>query len=387
MIERTIKEKIISLAAQFPVVSLTGVRQSGKSTLLKNCFPDYTYVSLEDIDIQKFAIDDPRGFLLNFGRHLIIDEAQLAPALFSYIKTDIDNVNEAGMYLLSGSQNFLLMENVSQSLAGRTAVLDMSPLSIEELKRNGTLPVTLNDMLFTGGYPRIYDKLIAPADYFPSYIRTYVERDVRQLRNIGNRQQFMKFIRLCAGRVGQLFNITSFANEADLSLPTLRAWISVLETCGVVFLLQPYHKNFNKRIVKSPKLYFCDTGLLSSLLGIRDVVQVETHYMRGEIFENLIVSELRKKYTNRGIEPYIYFWRDSNGNEVDIIEEDNGKLNAYEIKSSATLRHDFFKGIDNFAKVAGDLINERAVVYGGDDDFAHTAGSFISWRNWGCRLR
>lgn len=382
MIERTIREKILSQAGVFPVVTLTGVRQSGKSTLLRNCFPDHKYVSLEDPDIRMMAETDPRGFLLNFGFPLIIDEAQYVPALFSYIQTTVDERNVSGMYILSGSQNFLLMEGISQSLAGRAAVLRMAPLSIAELKAAGLLDGNLNRMMFTGGYPRIYDKDIPPADYFPSYLQTYVERDVMLLKNIGKRAQFQKFLRLCAARAGQLLNVTALANEADVSVPTLQSWLSILETCDVVFLLQPYHKNFNKRLVKAPKLYFYDTGLLSSLLGIKSVEQMETHFMRGEIFENLVVSECLKSRLAAGEEPVLYFWRDSNGNEVDLLVEDGNGLKAYEVKSSATLKPEFFKGLKLFERIAGGLVEESAVVYGGNADYNTGHGRFISWTNW-----
>lgn len=382
MIERTIKEKLLSLAKKFPVITLTGVRQSGKSTLLKNCFPECKYVSLEDPDIRVVAQGDPRGFLQNYGYPLIIDEVQNVPQLFSYIQTIVDEKDEVGMYFLSGSQNFLLMESVSQSLAGRAAVLKMTPFSTSELKQAGLLGVNLNEYLYTGGYPRIYDRQIKPVDYFPSYIQTYIERDARQLRNIGNHTQFNKFLRLCAGRAGQLLNISSLATEAELSIQTVNAWLSVLETSNVVFQLHPYHKNFNKRLVKSSKLYFYDTGLLCSLLGLQSAEQLEIHYLRGEIFENMIVAECMKRYLVNGFEPQLYFWRDSNGNEVDLLAEEGTKLYAYEIKSAATLRLDFFKNLKLFEQVSEGMVTKSAVVYGGATDFSVEQGSFISWQNW-----
>lgn len=386
MIERTIRERILTLSSMFPVVTLTGVRQSGKSTLLKTSFPNHKYVSLEDPDIRMMAESDPRGFLLNFGYPLVIDEVQNVPALFSYIQTIVDEHNETGMYILSGSQNFLLMESVSQSLAGRAAVLRMMPFSIAELKNAGLLPENPNEMMFTGGYPRIYDKGIPPADYFPSYLQTYVERDVMLLKNIGKRMQFNKFLRLCAARAGQLLNLTALANEADVSVPTVQAWLSVLETSNVVFLLQPYHKNFNKRLVKSPKLYFYDTGLLSALLGLKSADQMEMHFMRGEIFENMVVSECMKSFFAKGIEPQLYFWRDSNGNEVDLLVEDSGGLYAYEVKSSATLKPDFFRGLKSFEKLADGVLAGCAVIYGGGADYRTGYGRFVSWKNW-CDLK
>ncbi len=296
MVTRNIINKIRQIATKFPVVALTGTRQCGKSTLLKNCFPDYRFISLEDLDVRQYALSDPRGFLSNFGDHLIIDEAQYAPQLFSYIQTKVDDKNESGMYILSGSHNFLLMENISQSLAGRCAILTLAPFSISEMKAASLLPDDLNTWLYKGGYPRIYDKDIDPTDFFPNYLRTYIERDVRLLRNIGDVTLFAKFLKMCAARVGQLLNISSLANECGISAETANSWISVLETSYVAFMLRPYHKNFNKRLVKSPKMYFYDSGLVCSLLEIADANQLSTHYLRGEIFENMIVSETFKRF-------------------------------------------------------------------------------------------
>ncbi len=370
------------MASKFPVLTLTGTRQCGKSTLLKNKFEGYKYVSLEDVDIREFAINDPRGFLNNFGDHLIIDEAQYAPKLFSYIQTAVDSKNESGMYILSGSHNFLLLESVSQSLAGRTAVMKLTPFSIRELKEASMLPGNLNEWMFTGGFPRIYDKGIHPSDYYPSYIQTYLERDVRLIKNIGDLTRFMRFMKLCAARVGQLLNVSSLANECEISVPTLYSWLSILETSYVVFLLRPYYKNFNKRLVKSPKLYFYDTGLACSLLGLNSAEQISTHYLRGEMFENMVVSECVKSFYSQGKEANIYFWRDSNGNEVDLLVEEGVNLSAYEIKSAATLRSDFFDGLDAFSKLSGTPKDASAVVFGGDADFQTSDGRFISWRNW-----
>ena len=382
MVERNIIDKIKYLMTKYPVVTLTGTRQCGKSTLLKNGFPTMRYVSLEDPDLREFALDDARGFLNNFGTPLIIDEAQYAPKLFSYIQTHIDSENQTGMYILSGSHNFLLMENISQSLAGRTAVLKMAPFSIPELTNANLLP-QLNDWLFTGGFPRIYDKQIEPIDFFPSYFQTYIERDVRMLRNINDLSHFVRFVKLCAARIGQLLNINALANECEVSVQTVNSWLSVLETSYVIYLLKPYHNNFNKRLVKSPKLYFCDTGLAASLLGMENVKQMETHYMRGELFENMVIMEIIKQEYAQGREPNISFWRDSNQNEVDLLVEHGLDLQAYEIKSSATMKTDYFKSLNKFATLAQLPTESLHVVYGGDINYLTSFGDLISWKNLG----
>ena len=381
MIERTIEEKLRQMTTKFPVVTLTGTRQCGKSTLLKQRFNEFKYISLEDLDRRQFAIDDPRGFLMNFGTPLIIDEAQYAPDLFSYIQTRVDEKNEAGMYILSGSHNFLLMERISQSLAGRTAVLKMAPLSIKELRQASLLPENLNDWLITGGYPRIYDKEIAPVDFFPNYVQTYLERDVRLLRNISDMSQFVRFLKLCAGRVAQLLNIASLASECGISVPTANAWLSILETSYTIFLLKPYYRNFNKRLIKSPKLYFFDTGLAASLLGLEEPRQMETHYLRGELFENMVISEFMKQAYAQGREPNLYFWRDSNNEEVDLLSEQGTTLECYEIKSAATMHSDHLSSLKTFAKQAQLDTNRLHVVYGGEQDIQTSNGNYISWKN------
>ena len=381
MIERSIEEKLRQMTSKFPVVTLTGTRQCGKSTLLRQRFNEFKYISLEDIDHRQFALEDPRGFLMNFGSPLVIDEAQYAPDLFSYIQTRVDEKNEAGMYILSGSHNFLLMERISQSLAGRTAVMKMAPLSVRELSHASLLPESLNDWLVTGGYPRIYDTGIEPADFFPNYVQTYLERDVRLLRNIGDMSQFVRFLKLCAGRVAQLLNVASLATECGISVPTANAWLSILETSYTIFLLKPYYKNFNKRLVKSPKLYFCDTGLAASLLGLENSQQMETHYLRGELFENMVIAEFVKQAYAEGREPNLYFWRDSNNDEVDLLCERGGNLECYEIKSAATMHTDHFSSLKTFAKHAQLDTNRLHVVYGGVQDIQTSNGDYISWEN------
>ncbi len=381
MIKRDIENKIRFFTEKFPVITLTGTRQCGKSTLLRHSFPNYRYVSLEDVDMRQIALDDPRGFLTEYNEKTIIDEAQYAPELFSYIQTKVDATEKTGTYILSGSHNFLLMESISQSLAGRTAVLKLTPFSVHELSEAEKLPKKLNQWLFTGGFPRIYDKDIHPTDFFPSYIQTYIERDVRTIKNITDVSTFVRFLKLCAARIGQLLNISSLANECGISTPTAQSWLSVLETSYVIYFLRPYYKNFNKRLVKSPKLYFYDTGLVSSLLGLETDEQLSTHYLRGEIFENMVITEHLKQCYNEGKEPNFYFWRDSNQNEVDLLIEKGSNLHAVEIKASATLKTDFFRGLRYFQSFSGIADDALSVIYGGDADFLTSYGKFISWRN------
>lgn len=381
MIDRTIREKLLFLSTKFPVVSLTGIRQCGKSTLLRGCFPQYRYVSLEDLDMRHFAQEDPRGFLRNFPDKTIIDEAQYAPGLFSYIQTWVDEADGTGMYILSGSHNFLLMQNISQSLAGRCAVLRLAPFSVRELQAARMLPATLEESVFTGGFPRIYDKSIGPADYFPSYIQTYVERDVRLLRNIGDQSVFVRFLKLCAARVGQLLNVQSLAAESGISVPTVKSWLSILETSHVIFLLRPYYRNYNKRLVKTPKLYFIDTGLVASLVGLTDASQLALHYLRGTLFENFVVADVMKGFLARGEEPQMYFWRDSTQLEVDLLTESGEGLCAYEVKISSTMNASHFDGIRRFREIVGPACVGASVIYGGDRSLSTSGGKYVSWRD------
>ena len=381
MIERTLHKKLSELTQKYPIVTLTGPRQSGKSTLLRHAFPNYKYVSLEDPDMRLFATDDPRGFLKTYPDKTIIDEAQRVPALFSYIQTHTDKEGREGIYLLAGSHNFLLMENINQSLAGRTAILKLLPFSHAEMKESEILPRTVDDEIFNGGYPRLYDKDIAPSDYYPFYIQTYVERDVRLMKNIGDLSKFIRFIKLCAGRIGQLLNLSSLANECGVAVSTISTWISVLEASYICYLLKPDHNNYAKRLVKTPKLYFYDTGLACSLLDIRTAEQVSTHFLRGGLFENLVINEFVKQAYNKGEEPNLTFWRDSTGNEVDLLQYIDGKPYAYEIKSGATYSPDFFKGIAKWAKLSGANPEQCFAIYNGEKNMKTSAGEIIKWYN------
>ena len=368
------------MSKKYPVVTLTGPRQSGKSTLLKASFPDYEYISLEDLDIRFFAQSDPRGFIATYPDKVIIDEVQQVPEFFSYIQTHVDKTSKEGMYLLAGSHNFLLMQSIGQSLAGRTAVLKLLPFSHREMKQGNILPLNIDEEIFKGAYPRLYDKDIYPTDFYPYYIQTYVERDVRQIKNIEDLSKFIRFIRLCAGRIGQLLNMSSLANDCGVAVSTVQGWISVLEASYIIYLLKPDFNNFSKRLIKSPKLYFYDTGLACSLLEIKNSTQVSSHFLRGGLFENLVINEFIKTELNKGNEPQISFWRDKTGNEIDLLTTANDKQNAYEIKSGATFSQDFFYGISYWANLSGVDMEQCNVIYAGDKKLKTSQGKVIPWQ-------
>lgn len=379
MINRDIADKIKQLSEKFPIVTVTGPRQSGKSTLLKHIFSDWRYVSLENPDMRSFASEDPNGFIKTFDNHVIIDEAERVPSLFSYLQTHIDDINETGMYMLAGSRNFHLMAAIDQSLAGRTAIMKLLPLSRHELHEAGELPNTINEQIFKGFYPRIYDKDIAPTDYYPSYIATYVERDVRAMLNIGDLGRFTRFIRLCAGRIGQLLNKSNLATEAGVTIPTVESWLSVLEASYILYRLEPNFNNYNKRIVKTPKLYFYDTGLACSLLGITSSEQLDVHFLRGGLFENMVVNQFIKDGLNRGIMPDLTFWRDSSGTEVDLVETNGLEQHGYEIKSGNTFTASFFDGLRKWGELSHTPESRRTVIYCGSNDLQTSNGRVVAF--------
>lgn len=379
MITRDLSNKLIDLFKKYSVITVTGPRQSGKSTLLQVTFPDYKYVSLEDPDMRLFAEKDPKGFLLTYPDKTIIDEVQRVPQLFSYLQTHIDRENRPGMYLLAGSHNFLLMESINQSLAGRTAILRLLPFSHTEMKNANILHKNVDEEIFYGSYPRLYDKGIEPNDFYPYYIQTYVERDVRLIQNIGDLSKFVRFIKLCAGRIGQLLNISSLANECGVTTTTLSSWLSVLEASYICYLLKPDYNNFAKRLVKTPKLYFYDTGLACSLLDITSANQVSTHFLRGGLFENLVINEFIKNSYNTGNQPNLTFWRDNTGNEIDLLKYSDSKVYAYEIKSGSTFSSDYFKGITKWAKLSGTPTEQCNVIYTGEHNMTTSNGNLISW--------
>ena len=378
MIPRETAAIIIKLRKQFPVITLTGPRQSGKTTLLRSIYNDIPYVSLEDIDIRNTAINDPRGFLNNFPKGAVLDEVQRTPELFSYIQGIVDE-NKEIHFVLSGSQNFLLLENISQSLAGRAAILKLLPFSMSELQNEGLIPDSYEQLIFKGMYPGIYDRDIEPGFFYPSYISTYIERDVRQIKNIENLNSFSNFLQLCAGRTGQIVNLNSLATDAGISPNTAKSWLSILEASYIIFFLQPYYKNFNKRIIKSPKLYFYDTGLVCSLLGISSADQVKTYHSKGALFENLIITELMKSRLHHGVNPRFYFWQNKTKQEIDlIIDKPEGPV-PIEIKSGMTMNDSYFTNLKYWQKITDEKSEHLYVIYGGNTDLKTSKGNYISW--------
>ncbi|NMN02411.1 ATP-binding protein [Bifidobacterium panos] len=378
MIPRAMADKLRDLAETFPAVTLTGPRQSGKSTLVKETFPQYRYVSLEDADVREAAREDPHSFLSRYDSRVIFDEAQRAPELFSYMQGVIDSSDELGQYVLSGSQNFLLLKSISQSLAGRVAVLHLLPLSYAELVAGEKTPATIDDFLFTGGYPQLNATKTAPADYFRSYVATYVDRDVREELGVRRVAQFNAFLTMCATRIGEVLNIEGLANDCDISVDTARSWLSILESSFIAFRLHPFHKNYGKRLIKAPKLYFYDTGLAANLLGVESAEELMLSRYRGSLYENAVVVEIAKQYEAIGREPKLFYWRDSNQKEIDLIIEKGGEPQyAIEVKSSATYRSSAFKTLEDIAPAMGLDPQRRFVVYGGDESFETKHGQVL----------
>lgn len=349
MIQREAEKELITLASQFKAVAVTGPRQSGKTTLVRKVFADKPYANLENPDIRKFALEDPRGFLSNYPDGAVLDEVQRAPEIFSYLQQILDDRAENGSFILTGSNNFLIQENVSQSLAGRAGYLFLLPLSLQEINPSEE---NSNTVLFRGGYPALYHEKVDTTKFYANYIRTYIERDVRLLKNISDLYTFERFIRLCAGRTGQLLNMNSLSMELGVDVKTIGSWIGVLETSFIVFRLQPYYKNFNKRIVKTPKLYFYDTGLASALLGLEDDSQISLNPYKGNLFENLVIVDFLKYLYNRGKPKNLYFWRDNTGNEIDLIIAKGNNQIPVEIKSGQTLSEESFRGIRYWNKLS-----------------------------------
>lgn len=380
MIKREIQDKLLQLSSKFPVVSVTGPRQSGKTTLIRSSFPDYRYASLEDPDIRILAQNDPRGFL-GSGDKMIIDEVQRVPDLFSYIQTITDDKEAVGQFIISGSQSFLLNERISQSLAGRVAILHLLPLSFTELQADGRSFSSYEEIIFSGFYPRIYHSGIDPLDFYPNYLQTYIERDVRLLQNIQDLNLFIRFMKLCAGRTGQLLNLTALSNDAGISVNTVKAWLSVLEASFIIFLLQPHHQNFNKRLVKMPKLYFYDTGLACSLLELHSSEQLKTHYLMGGLFENFILAEFIKNRFHKGLRNNCFFWRDHKGSEIDCVIDKGDRLIPIEIKASRTFSMSYFKNLQYWKKISGDTSGNPIIIYGGTTDQSTTDGMLVSWQN------
>jgi len=381
MIPRQAQKVLKEQLKGFPIVTITGPRQSGKTTLAKAIFSKKPYFSLEDPDVRQLSHDDPRGFLSRMPDGAVLDEVQRAPDILSYLQTHVDKSGRMGLFLLTGSQHFGLLSGITQSLAGRTAFIELLPFSVSELEKGEVIPADLDSMMFTGGYPPLYDRQLKPGLWFPAYVTAYVERDVRQLLNIQDLDAFQRFLRLCAGRTGQLLNLSSLATDCGITHNTAKAWISTLEASYILFLLRPHHANFRKRLVKSPKLYFYDTGLLCWLLGLQEAGQLATHPLRGNIFETFIISELMKARFNRLQNAGFYFWRDSNGNEIDLIVDYGDSLIPVEIKSGQTVNRDFFSGLERWMVLAKDKARRPTLVYGGTESMTRQGTRVLSWRN------
>jgi uncharacterized protein len=376
--EREIKVSVKKALESFPVVAILGPRQSGKTTFIKNTFTDYEYVNLEDPESRLFAKDDPKGFFLNYSKNLIIDEAQKVPELFSYIQIEVDKPDNNRKIILSGSQNFLLHQEITQSLAGRIALFTLLPYSISEIKQEQIIDENPKYSIFKGFYPRIISQNFEPTLWYKNYVSTYIEKDVRDIKNISDLDTFQKFIKICASNIGQIFNANQIANNLGISANTVKDWLGILESSYIVFRLQPYFTNIKKRLIKSPKLYFHDVGLASYLLDLKSSEQVFTHYLYGNLFENMVVSDLYKSYTNQGKDPSLYFLRDEAGHEADLIFQDELGLNIAEIKASQTIRPDYMKNVEYWAKQ--DLgTSNKILIYGGKEDQTRTNFTVKSW--------
>ncbi len=379
MIRREISEKVLGYAKKFPVVTITGPRQSGKTTLVKALFPHKPYVSLEEVDNRSYAQNDPRGFLAQYPEGAVLDEAQRTPDLFSYIQTIVDSKNEEGLFIITGSQQFEMISRITQSLAGRTALVTLLPFTLKEAYP-GKENLEIDEVLYTGFLPRIFDKNINPSDVAEFYINTYLERDVRQIINIKDMTQFEVFLQLCAGRTGQLVNFNTLSNEIGVSHNTVKSWISVLEASYIIKLLRPYHKRISRRLVKSPKLYFLDTGLAANLIGIKSADHIKNHPLKGSLFETYVVSELLKKKLNRGERDNLFFYRDQKGNELDIILDNGFDLDLIEVKLSRTLNTSFLKGFKHFPEIDNFQYKEH-IIYGGDNSCMFHDVHVCNWKN------
>jgi uncharacterized protein len=377
---RRIKSELKNLLSMYPIVTLTGPRQSGKTTFLENEFPEYRYINLEDPELREYVERDPKGFLKEYDKYVILDEVQRIPILFSYIQVKVDKDKIMGQYIFSGSQNFQLMENIDQSLAGRVGLLQLFPFDIEEMKAAKWLQ---DDNFATymqrGSYPGLYDRNIPSRIFYANYLQTYIERDVRDLQNIQDLKLFRSFITMCALRAGQIINLNNIATDLGISQPTAKAWLSVLETSYIVFSLQPYYVNMGKRIVKTSKLYFYDTGLLCHLLKIRDPKDISTSEYKGHLFENMVISEFVKNNAHQNLQQEFMFWRDAVGNEVDLLVQTDQKVNAIEIKATSTIKYDLFKGLNYFSTLYPDFIKSKNLVYTDTDTAKRNDINVLPW--------
>jgi len=381
IIERQLSNIIKRELGKYPIIALTGPRQSGKTTLVKHLFPEYTYISLENPDSQKYAEEDPNAFIKEFNSRVIIDEAQRVPHIFSYLQTHVDDQHAMGQYILTGSQNFHLLASITQSLAGRVSILKLFPFDITELEQSGNLTSDWPTLILKGSYPAIYQRDIDSPGYYANYLQSYINRDISQLINVHNTKLFKNFVSLCASRAGQLLNLNNMANECGIAFSTAKSWLSILESSYIVFLLQPYYENFTKRIIKSPKLYFYDTGLVSFLLGLKHKENLLKPALRGALFENLVMSELHKKnYHLNQLKEY-WFWRDSNGHEIDLLEKTADEFEIFEIKSTQTISYKLVDGMNYFEKITGGRVNNKTLIYGGDETQDRTNFRVRNWKS------
>lgn len=384
-IKRKLGNALKQAAKEYPVVAIMGPRQSGKTTLAQATFPKHRYISLEDLDVRAIVQEDPRGFLSDYPAKdgIIIDEIQHVPELLSYIQTIVDRQKKMGYFIVTGSQNFLVDEAITQTLAGRMAVLTLLPLSIAELEAADLLPAKMETLLYKGCYPRAHAEKISIERLYANYIRLYIERDVRQIREVSNLSTFQKFMRLCAHHVGRQVNLTQLGNECGINYNTAKAWLSLLETSYIIVLLYPYYKNFGKRLVKAPKLYFIDTGIACSLLKIPSADELVGHYLRGELFESLIISDLLKQQYNLEMQPSLYMWRDQNQNEIDCIIEETNRQIPVEVKAGKTIISDFFKHLDYWKTLSNQPEVPQYLIYGGNDDHAKAGVKILGWKSAG----
>lgn len=390
MLPRQLEQVLSRVKTTFPVIAIVGPRQSGKTTLCRSYFAEKPYVSFENPDNRERFDADPRGFLSNYENGAVFDEAQRCPDLFSYLQEIVDRGSQMGRFILTGSQQFRLHSGISQSLAGRVVTFRLLPFSLGELRESETFgpastAVSLDAHLLRGSYPPIYDRRPDVALWYGNYVQTYVERDVRSILNVSDLGMFQRFIQLCAARTGQLVNFSEIGEQAGASHNTIKSWISILETSCILFLLKPYHTNFSKRLVKTPKLYFYDTGLLCWLLSIKDATQLNLHPMRGAIFESFVISELLKARFNRGEESNLYFWRDQNGNEIDLLMDEGIEQTPVEIKSGMTFKTDFCRTVRKWESISGST-KTPVVIYGGDESFQYENCSVKSWRVLGEKI-
>ncbi|MFH2047232.1 MAG: ATP-binding protein [Pseudomonadota bacterium] len=380
LINRTIEAVLRTYASKYPVVTITGPRQSGKTTLCKKVFANKPYANLESPDVRQFAVDDPRGFLAQYPDGAILDEIQRVPDLVSYIQPIVDEDQREGLFILTGSQQFEVSNTINQSLAGRTALLKLLPFSIKEIQSGYSQP-DINSLLYQGFYPRIWDKKLNPTQALGDYFETYIERDLRQLITIKDLSLFQRFIKLCAGRTGQLLNMNSLANDTGISHTTAGNWLSILEASYILFLLQPYHTNISKRLIKSPKLYFYDVGLASFLINIENEKQIARDPLMGNLFENMVIAEAVKYRFNQGKKSNIYFYRDSKGNEVDLLLQSGSDIFPVEIKAGMTITRDYFKGLNHFTKIFSEHVSKGAgIVYSGDESQKRTDVTIVPFQ-------